>query len=169
MRDAGGEFHIIKNTLGEVALEAGRSVIATEASGRQYCDRIRISECARDGKGDQRISPGPRNLSRSKAAIWKSARSAQPRVIVLADLPPLPVLRAQLLGTIMAPASKLVRTLAEPARQLAAVIKAYADKDAAPICSLTLSDRRSIQSEINLFRGTQGVRRWLIYKNLSMS
>ncbi len=52
-------------------------------------------------------------------------------VMALADLPPLPVLRAQLLGTIMAPASKLVRTLAEPARQLAAVIKAYADKDAA--------------------------------------
>ena len=58
-------------------------------------------------------------------------------VMALADLPPLPVLRAQLLGTIMAPASKLVRTLAEPARQLAAVIKAYADKDAASFRSLT--------------------------------
>jgi large subunit ribosomal protein L10 len=40
-------------------------------------------------------------------------------------------MRAQLLGTIMAPATKLARTLAEPARQLAAVIKAYADKEAA--------------------------------------
>jgi large subunit ribosomal protein L10 len=49
----------------------------------------------------------------------------------LAELPPLPVMRAQLLGTIMAPASKLVRTLAEPARSLAAVIQAYADKDTA--------------------------------------
>ena len=34
----------------------------------------------------------------------------------LADLPPLPVMRAQLLGIFLAPASKLVRTLAEPAR-----------------------------------------------------
>jgi large subunit ribosomal protein L10 len=56
--------------------------------------------------------------------------SAQ-EVKALAELPPLPVVRAQLLGTIMAPASKLVRTLAEPARQVAAVLKAYADKDAA--------------------------------------
>jgi large subunit ribosomal protein L10 len=52
-------------------------------------------------------------------------------VKALAELPPLPVVRAQLLGTILAPASKLVRTLAEPARQVAAVLKAYADKDAA--------------------------------------
>jgi large subunit ribosomal protein L10 len=43
----------------------------------------------------------------------------------------LPVIRAQLLGTIQAPASKLVRTLAEPARGLAAVIKAYAEPEAA--------------------------------------
>jgi large subunit ribosomal protein L10 len=33
-----------------------------------------------------------------------------------------------LLGTILAPASKLVRTLAEPARGLAAVIKARSEK-----------------------------------------
>ena len=44
----------------------------------------------------------------------------------LADMPPLPVMRAQLLGVLLAPASKLVRTLAEPARGLAAVIQAHA-------------------------------------------
>jgi len=49
----------------------------------------------------------------------------------LAELPPLPVMRAQLLGTLMAPASQLARVLAEPARQVAAVLKAYADKDSA--------------------------------------
>ena len=50
------------------------------------------------------------------------------QVKVVADLPPLPVVRGQLLGTIMAPASKLVRTVNEPGRSLAQVIKAYADK-----------------------------------------
>ena len=49
------------------------------------------------------------------------------QIKALADLPPLPVMRATLLGTILAPASKLVRTLAEPARGLAAVIKAYSE------------------------------------------
>jgi large subunit ribosomal protein L10 len=46
----------------------------------------------------------------------------------LAELPPLPVIRAQLLGTIQAPAGKLVRTINEPARSLASVFRAYADK-----------------------------------------
>ncbi len=49
----------------------------------------------------------------------------------LAELPPLPVMRAQLLGTLLAPAGKLVRTLAEPARSLAAVMQAYAEKSGA--------------------------------------
>ena len=39
-------------------------------------------------------------------------------------MPPLPVVRAQLLGMLQAPAGKLVRTIAEPARGLAAVLKA---------------------------------------------
>jgi len=37
-------------------------------------------------------------------------------------------MRAMLLGTLLAPAGKLVRTIAEPARGLAAVIKANSEK-----------------------------------------
>ncbi len=44
----------------------------------------------------------------------------------------LPVMRAQLLGVISAPATKFVRTLAEPARSVAGVLKAYSEKEAAP-------------------------------------
>jgi large subunit ribosomal protein L10 len=50
----------------------------------------------------------------------------------LAELPPLPVVRSQLLGVLQAPAGKLVRTIAEPARSLAAVFQAYADKARPP-------------------------------------
>jgi large subunit ribosomal protein L10 len=39
--------------------------------------------------------------------------------------------RAQLLGVLQAPASKLVRTLAEPGRSLAYVVKAHSE-NAAP-------------------------------------
>jgi large subunit ribosomal protein L10 len=49
-------------------------------------------------------------------------------VKALADLPTLPVMRAIVLGTIMASATKLVRTLAEPARSMAAVVKAYSEE-----------------------------------------
>jgi len=52
-------------------------------------------------------------------------------VVALANVPPLPVLRATLLSTILAPATQLVRTLSEPGRQVAAVLKANSEKDAA--------------------------------------
>src|SRR2546423_9142235 len=47
----------------------------------------------------------------------------------LADLPPGDVLRAQLLGLLLAPATKLVRVLNEPASSLARILNAKADKD----------------------------------------
>jgi len=50
---------------------------------------------------------------------------------VLADLPSKPQLQAQLLGVLLAPASKLVRTLNEPAASLARVLQAHADADQA--------------------------------------
>ena len=53
------------------------------------------------------------------------------QVKALSDLPALPVMRAMLLGVINAPASKLVRTLAEPGRSMAAVVKAYSEKSTA--------------------------------------
>ena len=48
-------------------------------------------------------------------------------VLAMAELPPLPIVRGQLLGVISAPASKLARILAEPGRSLAQVLKAHAD------------------------------------------
>jgi len=52
------------------------------------------------------------------------------QMVRLADMPPLPVLRAQLLGLLNAPATRLATLLSAPARQLATVVKAYADKPA---------------------------------------
>jgi len=42
----------------------------------------------------------------------------------------MPVLRAQLIGLLMAPATKLARLLYEPGRQVATVIKAYSEQGA---------------------------------------
>ena len=49
-------------------------------------------------------------------------------VKALAELPSLDVLRAQILGLIQAPASKIARLVKEPGAQLARVIQAHADK-----------------------------------------
>ncbi len=130
VRDAGGEFHIIKNTLGEVALkQAGLSLPPKLLEGSTA-----VVFAFRDVPAMAKVMKDYARTSESvkiKGGYLAKSPITSAEVMALADLPPLPVLRAQLLGTIMAPASKLVRTLAEPARQLAAVIKAYADKDAA--------------------------------------
>ena len=60
----------------------------------------------------------------------------------LPELPPLPVVRAQLLGVLQAPASKLVRTIAEPARSLAAVFRAYSEKEEAPAAAAASRNAR---------------------------
>ena len=50
------------------------------------------------------------------------------QVVALADLPSKEVLQAQLLGLLLQPATKLVRTLNEPAASLARVLQALVDK-----------------------------------------
>jgi len=54
------------------------------------------------------------------------------QIKALAKLPPMPQMRAQLLMLIQTPATQLVRTITEPARQVAAVVKAYSEKIPAP-------------------------------------
>lgn len=131
VRDVGGEFHIVKNTLGEVAFNSaglelpekfllGSSAIVFAFQDAPETAKV-LSEFARTSEF-VKIKGGYLNRSPISAEEVKA----------LADLPPLPVMRAQLLGIISAPASKLVRTLAEPARQVAAVLKSYADKDSTP-------------------------------------
>jgi large subunit ribosomal protein L10 len=130
VRDAGGEFHIVKNTLVQVALkQAGLSLPPKLLEGSSA-----IVFAFRDAPAMAKVVNDYARTSefvKVKGGYLENRPISAVEVKSLADLPPLPVLRAQLLGTLMAPASKLVRTLAEPARQLAAVIKAYADKDAA--------------------------------------
>ncbi|MGF1655985.1 MAG: 50S ribosomal protein L10 [Verrucomicrobiales bacterium] len=53
------------------------------------------------------------------------------QILALAELPSKDVLRAQLLGVLLAPASKLVRTLNEPGASLARLLEAYREKMAA--------------------------------------
>jgi large subunit ribosomal protein L10 len=51
-------------------------------------------------------------------------------MVRLAEMPPLPVMRARLLGLLNTPATRLASILVTPARQMASVVKAYADKPA---------------------------------------
>jgi len=128
VRDAGGEFHVIKNTLGKIAFEeSGYEVpedlfLGSTAAGFAFEDAPAMAKALSD------FSKSVDFLKFKGGYLEKNMVSAD-EIKALADLPPLPVVQAQLLGTLMAPASQLARVLAEPARQVAAVLGAYANSE----------------------------------------
>jgi large subunit ribosomal protein L10 len=130
VREVGAEFHVIKNRLGKrVFSEAGfefpdELFTGSTAMGVGFEDAPGIAKVIKDFGKDQ-------PALKIKGGLMDGRLLTADEVIALAELPPLPVVRAQLLGVISAPASKLARTLAEPGRSLAQVIKAHADAAAA--------------------------------------
>ena len=131
VREVGGEFHIVKNTLGAIAFkEAGitapeKLLVGSTAVGFAFQDAPAVAKAMSEfAKSSQ--------VFKIKGGYLDKKAMTDEGVKALADMPPLPVMRAQLLGVLNAPASKLVRTLAEPGRSVASVIKAYTERDSAP-------------------------------------
>jgi len=134
LREAGGEFHVVKNTLAKIALEKSGMSIPTDflekstAIGFAFSDAPAIAKLLAD------VVKNMEAIKVKGGCLGTQALTAA-EVKALADLPPLPVLRGQLLGVLLAPASKLVRTLAEPGRRVASVLKAFSEKAAAPVAA----------------------------------
>lgn len=128
VRETGSELHLVKNTLFSRALKAQgypepKFLEGTSLVGFAFNDAPALAKAFADftkGNDTRKVKGG----YLGKELINSS------QVKALADLPSLPVMRATLLGVISAPASKLVRTLAEPARSMAGVLKAYSEKSA---------------------------------------
>jgi large subunit ribosomal protein L10 len=131
VRENGGEFHIIKNTLAKLAFEqAGYSIQEDQLEGSTAVV-FAFSDAPATVKAVTEFTKNSDFLKIKGGFLEKQALSAE-GIRALAELPPLPIVRAQLLGTLLAPASKLVRTLAEPGRMIAAVIQAHVEPEAAP-------------------------------------
>jgi len=130
IRESGGEFHIIKNTLAKLAFEE---------SGREWKENVFIGPTALgiSYQNPTGLAKAIKNFSKEFGTIEiKSGYLAErlmtvEEIVALAELPSMETMRAKLLSTILAPASQLVRTLAEPGRQVAAVIKSYSEKEQA--------------------------------------
>jgi large subunit ribosomal protein L10 len=127
-RENGGEIHLVKNTLFSRALQAqgfpeAKFFDGTSLVGFAFNDAAALAKTFTDVlKTSETI--------KVKGGFLGKELITDKQVKALADLPTLPVMRATLLGVLNAPASKLVRTLAEPARSLAAVVKAHSEKAA---------------------------------------
>jgi len=126
VRETGSEVHLVKNTLFNRSLTAkgfpGNAFLETTSLvGFAFNDIPGLAKVfAEATKGNDQI--------KIKGGYIGKELLTDKQVKALADLPTLPVMRAMLLGVISAPASKLVRTLNEPARSTAAVLKAYSEK-----------------------------------------
>jgi large subunit ribosomal protein L10 len=130
IRDAGGEFHIVKNTLAKLAFEAAElpvdesNFVGSTAIGFAFEDPPALAKAMTE------FAKGTDFLKVKSGYLDKQLMTAK-EVKALAAMPPLPVMRAMLLGTLMAPASQLVRVLSEPGRQVAVVLKAYSEQETA--------------------------------------
>lgn len=131
-REAGGEIHVVKNTLMAKVMEdagiAGSEKLLDKSSAIGFA----FSDAAAMAKAISEFSKGNEVFKVKGGYLDKNLLTAA-QVKALADLPPLPVMRATLLGTLQAPAGKLVRVLAEPGRSVASVLKAYSEKSAAAV------------------------------------
>ncbi len=128
-REAGGEFHIVKNTLVRLALEKAGYKVPEGYTAQSTAIGFARSDPAGFTKAIMDATKGLEAV-KIKGGFMGSATLTMSEVKALASLPPLAVLRAQLLGVLQAPAGRLVRTLAEPGRSLAFVVKAHAEQAA---------------------------------------
>lgn len=130
VRESGAEFHVVKNTLARRVFAQQGMTLPDEFLLKSTAVSFAFTDPAATAKAlaDATKSMG---FVKVKGGFMAGQMLSASQVKALAELPPLPVVRAQLLGTLQAPAAKLVRTIAEPARSLAAVFRAFSEKEPA--------------------------------------
>lgn len=123
----GAELHVVKNNLFRIAAkEAGVGDIGASLVGQ-----LAVVTGSKDISAAAKvIKTFAAEFERPKIRFGylNNSRLETEALMALADLPPLEVLRAQLLGVLKAPMGKLVTLLNEPASRLVRVMQAKADK-----------------------------------------
>ncbi len=129
IREAGGEFHVVKNTLGKLAFKSAgldapaETMLGSTAIGLAFSDAPGVAKAITD------FAAGKEAIKIKGGFLGRQYLTKQ-EVVRLATLPPLPIVRSQFLAMLNTPATQLVRLLNEPGRRIAQVLKAYADTGA---------------------------------------
>lgn len=130
VREAQGELHVVKNTLALRALKAAGQPVPENLFAATTAVAFAFGDAPAVAKALTTIAKDSEFVKVKGALLGPNVLNAK-EVEALADLPPLPVLRAQLLGLVSAPASRLAGVVASGVRQVVNVVKAYGDKEAA--------------------------------------
>jgi large subunit ribosomal protein L10 len=129
VREASGELHVVKNTLARLALrQAGRPVPEdlfnqTTAIGFAFTDMPSVAKALTTVAKES-------EFVKVKGGLLGDRLLNSKEVEALAELPPLPVVRGQLLGLLKAPASRFAGVVAGGVRQMVNVVKAYSEQEA---------------------------------------
>ena len=126
LREANAEIHVVKNRLFKLVLDEKQLDYEPAFWEENNIVSFAFSDVPKTAKVLIEISKS--NVFEIRMGYRDQKALSAANVKALADLPTLPVMRGIVLGTIMASASKLVRTLAEPARSMAAVVKAFSEE-----------------------------------------
>jgi large subunit ribosomal protein L10 len=127
LREGKVEYRVIKNTLAKRAAKGTPVELVAEdfvgpvALCLSYDDVVAPAKILSEFIKDM-------EAIKVRSGVVEGKRIDAKGVLALAKLPGLPELRAQILGVINQPASKLVRTLAAPGQQLARVIAAHSEQ-----------------------------------------
>ncbi|PAW79275.1 MAG: 50S ribosomal protein L10 [Verrucomicrobia bacterium Tous-C9LFEB] len=126
LHGVGAEYRVVKNTLLRRALKDAN---LPELGGLQGQTAVVLGEkdvCAAAKVLKSFTAEFTKPVI--KGGILDNALLDKAQILALADLPSREVLLAKILGTLLAPASQLVRLLNTPASQVAQVLKANAEK-----------------------------------------
>ncbi|MCL2178190.1 MAG: 50S ribosomal protein L10 [Proteobacteria bacterium] len=128
LREGGIEYKVIKNTLAKRAAQGTPvGVVADDFAGPialaiSYGDVVAPAKILMEFLKD-------RDFLKVKSGVVDGQRLNAADITALSKLPGLPELRASLLGLLMQPAGKLVRTLAEPSSCLVRVLAQRLEKN----------------------------------------
>jgi large subunit ribosomal protein L10 len=129
IRETGGEYQVVKNTLVKMAFEdvglpqPEGSLDGPTAIGATSEDLPALAKAIVELSKEVEVL-------QVKAAIIDGEVYESAKVIRLAELPALPVLRSQLLGMLQRPAQNVASVLAGSMRQVVNVLHAYSEQEA---------------------------------------
>ncbi len=127
LRNVSGELRVAKNTLARIASKGtGIEKIESHLKGPtaiilSYSDQAAVAKALTAFAKEQ-------DKFKIKVGVLGNTVLDDKGIRALAELPGLDQLRANILGLIQAPASKLARLMATPGSQVARVVKAHSEK-----------------------------------------
>lgn len=127
IREAGGVYNVAKLTLFRIAMQEQGFEVPDDLAGRPIGITYAMGEIPSTAKAITDASDNNEMFSVVGGIVGGRYVSAA-EVEAIADLPPLDVLRAQLLGTITAPSSQLVGVVQAGVSSIVNVLHAYVDQ-----------------------------------------